>query len=85
MKFSAFIALVGVSAQAPADKIFFDENLTCDDFQTKLESFYPDMKTKCKTKHNKKRGKTKTWCNLICNNGQENYYAVRPLRVASFL
>ena len=85
MKISAFVALVGVRAQTPADKIFFDENLTCDDFDTKFPaSLYPDMKTKCKTKHNKKRGKTKTWCNLICKNGQMNIWAVKPLKVASF-
>ena len=60
MKISAFVALAGVSAQAPAGRIFFDEDLPCDDFDAKFPpSDFPDMKTKCKTKHNKKKNKTK--------------------------
>lgn len=81
MKISAFVALAGVSAQAPAGRIFFDEDLPCDDFDVKFPpSLFPDMKTKCKTKHNAKKNKTKTRCNLICNNGQENVWSTKPIK-----
>lgn len=84
MKISAFVALAGVSAQAPAGRIFFDEDLPCDDFDAKFPpSSFPDMKTKCKTKHNAKKNKTKTRCNLICKNGQENVWSTKPIKVKS--
>lgn len=86
MKISAFVALAGVSAQAPSGRIFFDEDLPCDDFDVKFPpSDFPDMKTKCKTKHNAKKNKTKTRCNLICNNGQENVWSTKPIKVQANL
>lgn len=73
--------VAGVSAQAPAGRIFFDEDLPCDDFDAKFPpSSFPDMKTKCKTKHNAKKNKTKTRCNLICKNGQENVWSTKPIK-----
>ena len=84
MKISAFVALAGVSAQAPAGRIYFDEDLPCSDFDAMFPaSQFPDMKTKCKTKFNEKKNKTKTRCNLICKNGQENVWSTRPIKVRS--
>ena len=84
MKISAFVALAGVSAQAPAGRIYFDEDLPCSDFDAMFPSSqFPDMKTKCKTKFNEKKNKTKTRCNLICKNGQENVWSTRPIKVRS--
>merc|ERR1712141_794974 len=56
---------------------FFRETTPCSDFANVFGSF-DGMKTKCKGKSNKK--KTKQFCNLICENGQENVWSTRPIK-----
>ena len=82
MKISALVAFAGVSAQAPSGRIYFEEDLPCDNFADLFPpSDFPDMKTKCKTKRNIKKNKIKTRCNLLCLNGQENVWSTKPIKV----
>merc|ERR1711893_369757 len=81
MKISALVAFAGVSAQAPSGRIYFEEDLPCDNFADLFPpSDFPDMKTKCKTKRNIKKNKIKTRCNLLCLNGQENVWSTKPIK-----
>ena len=82
MKISALVAFAGVSAQAPTGRIYFEEDLPCENFADLFPpEDFPDMKTKCKTKRNVKRNKVKTRCNLLCLNGQENVWSTKPIKV----
>jgi hypothetical protein len=74
MRIFSFAALaIGAYGQS----VMLDENTPCSDFANVFGSF-DGMKTKCKGKSNKK--KTKQFCNLICENGQENVWSTRPIK-----
>jgi len=78
MRIFSFAALaIGAYGQS----VMLDENTPCSDFAAVFGSF-PNMKTKCRGKSNKK--KTKQFCNLICENGQQNVWSTRPIKVCDF-
>ncbi|CBY08669.1 unnamed protein product [Oikopleura dioica] len=80
MKLSALMALAGstVSAKRPVN-VFMDETLPCDNFAEVFPADqFPDMKTSCKVKSNKK--KTKAFCNLLCLNGQHNVWSTKNIK-----
>jgi hypothetical protein len=70
-------SLAALAVGAFGQNVMLDENTPCSDFAEVFGSF-PGMKTKCKGKSNKK--KTKQFCNLICENGQQNVWSTRPIK-----
>jgi len=75
------LAALAVSAYgqrgSQANTVMLNEDTPCSDFAEVFGSF-EGMKTKCKGKSNKK--KTKQFCNLICENGQQNVWSTRPIK-----
>lgn len=73
------LAALAISAYgASSQTVLLDENVPCSDFAEVFGSF-TGMKTKCRGKSNKK--KTKQFCNLICENGQQNVWSTKPIKV----
>merc|ERR1712228_1020332 len=70
-------SLAALAIGAYGQSVMLDENTPCSNFAEVFGSF-DGMKTKCKGKSNKK--KTKQFCNLICENGQENVWSTRPIK-----
>jgi len=72
------LAALAISAYgASSQTVLLDENVPCSDFAEVFGSF-TGMKTKCRGKSNKK--KTKQFCNLICENGQQNVWSTKPIK-----
>lgn len=70
-------SLAALAIAANGQTVQLDENTPCSDFAEVFGSF-DGMKTKCRGKSNKK--KTKQFCNLICENGQQNVWSTRPIK-----
>lgn len=70
-------SLLAIGAYAASNSIQFDETTPCENFEDIFGKF-DGIKTKCHGKSNKK--KTKKFCNLVCDNGYDNVWSVRPIK-----